>query len=127
VTVVVAVGAPVIVRIVGGAALEPATAVFRIQSIAMGLVFPVFAIGAALLVLHRHRDLLLANGLALAVALVAALALVPDHGARGAAPAAVIAESVLLLAQGYALSRAFSAKRAGEPLAEAPAVDVGRE
>lgn len=102
----VALAAPLIMRVLGGDALEPATSVLRVEAIAIGLFFPVFAAGAALLVMRRHADLVLANATGLVVALVAALALVPSHGARGAAAAAAAAEGVLFVMLAVALVRA---------------------
>jgi O-antigen/teichoic acid export membrane protein len=102
-----ALAAPVVVRVLGGRALEPAAGVLRIQALAIGLMFVAFAAGAALFALRRHRDMGLANIAGLVVAVVAALALVPGHGARGAAVAAVIAEAVLVSGQAILLVRAL--------------------
>jgi O-antigen/teichoic acid export membrane protein len=102
----IALAAPLIMRLLGGDALEPAVSVLRVEAIAIGLFFPVFAAGAALLVMRRHADLVIANVAGLAVALAAALALVPGHGARGGAIAAAAAEGVLFLMLGLALVRA---------------------
>jgi O-antigen/teichoic acid export membrane protein len=101
----VAVAAPLIMKILGGDSLDPAVPVLRIESIAMALVFPAFALGASLLVLRRHAMLIVTNTLGLLVVLVASLVLVPDHGARGAATATVLGETVLVLALGVALVR----------------------
>jgi O-antigen/teichoic acid export membrane protein len=109
---VVAAAAPIIVRILGGDELKGAAAVLRIEAIAIGLVFPAFALGAALLVLRRHRALIAANVSGLAAVLVCALLLVPDHGARGAAAATVIGECVLLAACAVARLRARPAANA---------------
>jgi O-antigen/teichoic acid export membrane protein len=93
-------------RILGGDELKPAADVLRIQAIAAGLMFPAFAAGAALFALHRHRDMVVANASALLVAVVFAFVLVPDHGARGGAVAAVIGEGVLFLLEIALLLRA---------------------
>jgi O-antigen/teichoic acid export membrane protein len=70
-------------------------------------MFVAFAAGAALFALRRHRDMALANVAGLVVAIVAALVLVPAHGARGAALAAVIAEAVLGACEAILLVRAL--------------------
>jgi O-antigen/teichoic acid export membrane protein len=101
-----ALAAPLIMRLLGGDALEPAVSVLRVEAIAIGLFFPVFTAGAALLALRKHADLVIANAAGLAVALAAALALVPGHGARGGAIAAAAAEGVLFLTLAGALVRA---------------------
>jgi O-antigen/teichoic acid export membrane protein len=111
---VLALAAPLIARVIGGRELEPATGVLRIQALAMGLMFVAFASGAALFALRRHRELVVANAICLAVAAAAAVALVPGHGARGAALAAVIAEGVLVAVLGAALLRALRLGDRGE-------------
>jgi O-antigen/teichoic acid export membrane protein len=102
-----ALAAPLVVRVLGGRELEPAAGVLRIQAVAIGLMFVAFAAGAALFALRRHRDMALANVAGLVVAIVAALVLVPAHGARGAALAAVIAEAVLAACEAILLVRAL--------------------
>jgi O-antigen/teichoic acid export membrane protein len=104
----VAVSAPFLMRVLGGAELESSADVLRLQAVAAGLMFPVFAAGAALFTQHRYRAMVLANGTALAVAVGAALALVPEHGAKGAAIAAGAGELALLVIQGTALMRSQS-------------------
>jgi O-antigen/teichoic acid export membrane protein len=102
-----ALAAPLVVRVLGGRELEPAAGVLRIQAVAIGLMFVAFAAGAALFALRRHRDMALANVAGLVVAVVAALVLVPAHGARGAALAAAIAEAVLVACEAILLVRAL--------------------
>jgi O-antigen/teichoic acid export membrane protein len=51
--------------------------------------------GFALLALRRHAELLLANGIALVVAVGLTLALAPGSGAKGAAIATAVTEFVL--------------------------------
>jgi O-antigen/teichoic acid export membrane protein len=102
----IALAAPLIMRLLGGDALAPAVPVLRVEAIAIGLFFPVFAAGAALLAMRRHADLVMANAAGLAVAVAGALVLVPDHGAQGGAIAAAAAEGVLFLMLAGALMRA---------------------
>jgi O-antigen/teichoic acid export membrane protein len=105
------VAAPLITRVLGGRELEPATAILRIQAVAIGLLFVAFAIGATLFTLRRHRDMAIANVIGLSVALAAALSLVPQHGARGAAVAAVVAEAALVVSEGLLLARALRSRQ----------------
>jgi O-antigen/teichoic acid export membrane protein len=93
--------------VIGGARTDGAAPVLRIEAIAVATTFAAFGMGAVLLVLRRYRELLLVNLSALAVALAAALALVPAHGARGGAIAAVAGEAVLAAGQALALGRAL--------------------
>jgi O-antigen/teichoic acid export membrane protein len=100
-----ALAAPVIVQIIGGDELKPATAVVRIQAIAVALMFVAFAAGAALFTLRRHRAIALVNAVGLCVAVIAALALVPAHGAKGGAVASCIGEAALLACELGALAQ----------------------
>jgi O-antigen/teichoic acid export membrane protein len=100
--------APVVMQVLGGDSLKGAADTLRIQAIAAALMFPAFAAGAVLFTRHRYRAMVVANASALGVALVAALLLVPDHGANGAAVAACLGELVLVAAQGTASRRSQS-------------------
>jgi len=102
-----ALAAPLVVQIIGGDELKPATGVLRIQAIAVALMFVAFAGGAALFTLRRHRAIALVNAVGLCVAVVAALALVPDHGAKGGAVASCIGEATLLACELGALAHAL--------------------
>lgn len=94
-----AVAAPLVVRIIGGDELRPAAGVVRIQAIAVGLMFVAFVAGATLFTLRRHRAIALVNAVGLCVVVAAALALVPEHGAKGAALASSIGEATLLASE----------------------------
>ena len=104
---VVGLGAPVLMDLIGGDRTDAAVPVMRIMSPAIATIFAAFGMGAVLLVLRRYRALLLVNLAALTTALGLALALVPGHGARGAAWAALAAELVLFAGQLAALRRAI--------------------
>ncbi|HEX6713735.1 MAG TPA: polysaccharide biosynthesis C-terminal domain-containing protein [Thermoleophilaceae bacterium] len=97
-------GAPTVVDLIGGGTADAAP-VLRIEAAAIATAFASFALGAVLLVLRRYRALLVVNVSGLVVALGAALVLVPDHGARGAAVAAVIGEAVIAIGQLTAVAR----------------------
>ena len=89
--------APFTIQVLAGAAGAPAVPVLQIQGLALVATFVSVAAGFVLLSLRRHTILLVANGAALVANVVLALALVPVAQARGAAIAAVIAESCLAL------------------------------
>ena len=110
--------APTVMDLIGGAHTAAAATVLRIEAPTVAATFVAFGMGAVLLVTRRYRALLLANAWALAVALGAALILVPDHGANGAAVAALAGELTLVILQAVALARTVPvARRLARPLA----------
>lgn len=98
------IGAPVAIDIVAGNAFQPAVDVLRIQGIAMLASFLLATWGFALISLHLHRELVVANVCALAVSAILVLWLGASDGAEGAAWATVGGEYVL--AVGYLLGLA---------------------
>lgn len=96
---VVVLSAPFVIRVLAGSAGAPAAPVLQLQGLALVGTFVSAASGYALLALHRHNALLISNGGALAANIVLTLLLVPADRARGAAIAAVIAETGLGLSQ----------------------------
>jgi O-antigen/teichoic acid export membrane protein len=104
---VLGVGAPLIMQVIGGDSTDGAVAVMRIQAPALIATFASFGMGAILLVLRRYRELLAINAAALIAVVALALVLVPDHGAKGAAIAVLISEWLIALAQGGVLWRAM--------------------
>lgn len=102
----VVLSAPFVIQVLAGGAGRPAVPVLQIQGIALIATFLANAGAYSLLSLHRHRDLLLANGAALAANVGLTLMLVPTLHARGAAIAAVVAESALAVGQVGLLLRA---------------------
>jgi O-antigen/teichoic acid export membrane protein len=103
-----ALGAPAILAIVAGSEFDGAIPVLRVQGVALGLTFVIAALGFTLLARHAHRAIVVGNLLALAVSATTVLLLAPGHGARGAAWATVLGESVLAMSYAYGL-------RAGTP------------
>ena len=96
------VAAPTIIDVVAGRPkYDGSVAVLRIQAIALLASFFVALGGFTLLSLHRHRALLIVNGVALASAATLTLVLAGDHGAVGTAYANVVGETVLVV--GYLL------------------------
>jgi O-antigen/teichoic acid export membrane protein len=96
-------GADVAIEIVAGEDFQPAVPVLQIQGVALLAGFLAFTGAFVLVSLRRHVVLLVGNliGLVMAVALTAVL--VPTSGARGAAVATLVAESVLVALYGFAL------------------------
>lgn len=96
-------GAPVAAEVIAGEESAGGAAVLRLLAPTVATTFAAFGMGAVLLVLRRYRALLTVNAVALATGLVAALILVPEEGAQGAALATVVGEVVLVVGQGIAL------------------------
>jgi O-antigen/teichoic acid export membrane protein len=92
VTLVIALGAPVAIDVIGGEEFEPAIPVLRIQGAAIGAMFVGTVWGHALLSLRLYRTILwMSLGILLAGGGVIAALTVAD-GARGAAIGTVVAE-----------------------------------
>ncbi len=101
----VVLSAPFVIAFLAGPRGAPAVPVLEIQGLALVATFVSTATGFSLLSLRRHRALLIANTGALVANVVLTLVLVPIDRARGAAVAAVIAESCLALGQTALLTR----------------------
>jgi O-antigen/teichoic acid export membrane protein len=125
------VGAPFIIQVVAGPKFAGAVGALRIEGLALLASFVLAGWGFALLSLHRHRELLLANLAALAVSATLTLILARSHGAEGAATASVCAESTLAALYLAGLIRSHPELRpklgvaAKVALAAAPAFVVG--
>jgi O-antigen/teichoic acid export membrane protein len=104
-------GAGFATDVLGGADAEPAAEVLRIQGVAMVATFVAVACGYPLLSLRRNKEIMLANGAALLASVVLTLVLVPSLQARGAAIAAVSAETALAVVTTVMLKRAEPALR----------------
>lgn len=101
----VALAAEPIIYVLGGDDARPAVALLRILGVALIASFVTVSCAFVLLSLHAHRAILLINAVALAVALALTIALVPTHGARGAAVALLIGEAVLMAGALVAVTR----------------------
>jgi O-antigen/teichoic acid export membrane protein len=106
-TLILLVAAGPIMDLIVGDKADGAATVQRILAPTVRTTFAAFGISASLLVMRRYRELLTVNVIALAIALGAAIALVPAEGARGGAVAVVIGEVFMALAQGVLLFRAL--------------------
>lgn len=105
------IGAPLAIDLVAGDEFEPAVEVLRVQAITLIAGFTLASLGYALLSLREHRALLVGSLIALIVSVAASLALVPEHGAIGAAVATVLAEVALALSYLVLLARARAGLR----------------
>lgn len=99
------IAAPFVIQVLGGSAFKPSVPVLRIQAITLIATFLGATWSFTLLSLREHRRLLQANGVALAVAIVLSLALVPSLGAQGAAAATAATEFALAGAYWWSLTR----------------------
>lgn len=99
------VGAPAIIDVMAGGGFADAAPALRIQGIAVVASFALAPIGFALLSLHDHRGILVANAIALTVMLVSVGALGAAFGAEGAAIGTVLGEWSLASAYLIALRR----------------------
>jgi O-antigen/teichoic acid export membrane protein len=103
--VAISVGAPFALQVVGGGKLDPAIPTLRLLGFGVPFTFLVATWAFTLLSLHAHKALLAANAVAVVVALVLSLLLIPDHGARGAAITTIVLEIVLASSYAIALTR----------------------
>lgn len=101
----VAVLAEPILVLLGGPQYRAAAPVLHIQLIAVVPVFVTYVWQLTLISIRRQSMMIVSNGLALAVGLASAFALIPTYGAKGAAIAAVAAEAAGTLCLVVVLSR----------------------
>lgn len=99
------VAAPSVIAFLDDGAGPVPVGALRIQALTLLAVFLNVAYGTALIALRRHRELVLANALALTVIVVLALAVVPSLGAQGAAWVTTLGELFLVGAYALALRR----------------------
>jgi O-antigen/teichoic acid export membrane protein len=102
------VGAPFAIHVLAEHKADPAIVVLRIQGAALIATFVAVACGYPLLILRRYRAVLASNLLALLISAALTLALAPSLGARGAAIAALVAESGLAISTAIMLKRTSS-------------------
>jgi O-antigen/teichoic acid export membrane protein len=100
------VGAPAIIEVMAGSGFAGAVPVLRIQAATLVVTSMLAPIGFALLSLHVHRGILVANLLALLVTLTGVATLAAAFGPEGAALATVMGESTLAVGYYAALHRA---------------------
>lgn len=105
-TVLIVIGAQFAIDVVAGPGFQASVSALRIQGLAVITAFLAATWGLALLSLKAYRALLVGNALALVVAAVVTVLLVPGLGADGGAAATVAAETTLVLAYLVGLVRA---------------------
>jgi O-antigen/teichoic acid export membrane protein len=105
VAVSIAVAAPLVIKIIGGADFKPAVPVLAIQGIGLGAMFVSVVWGTALLSLGLYRQILAINVLALLFAAAIVAALIPLDGSRGAAIGTAVAEVAAAVVQAVAVFR----------------------
>jgi O-antigen/teichoic acid export membrane protein len=101
-----AVGAPIVIRVVAGPKFGPAATILAIQGLAVGASFCGVVWSNGLLSLGRYREILAISLFALVAGSALVAVLVEVDGARGAAIATAAAEVVLALLTAVALVRA---------------------
>jgi O-antigen/teichoic acid export membrane protein len=102
---VLAVAAPFVIDVVAGPRFAPAADVLTLHAAALGLAFVTAVFMYGLLSIGAYRDVLRVNLAAFAIALAGTAILARDFGARGAAVAAVVTETVLVGVYGWTLVR----------------------
>jgi O-antigen/teichoic acid export membrane protein len=105
------VGAPTVIDVMAGSKFADAEGALRIQSLTMLASFVLAPWGFALLSLHLHRGLLVANVTAFATSATAVTLLASSGGAQGAAVGTVLGETVLAVGYLVVLTRAQPAMR----------------
>jgi O-antigen/teichoic acid export membrane protein len=91
-------GAKFGILVIGGPKFKAADAVLQLQGLSVLPSFMVAIYSSVLLSIRDARDLVKANAIAVAVATIVSVALIPSMGAKGAALAAVAAEGSLAIA-----------------------------
>jgi O-antigen/teichoic acid export membrane protein len=91
-TLALAIGAPVAIKLIGGAEFSKATGVLRIQAFGLGGSFVSALWGMILISLRRYRELMLVSLVSLVVGIILVTALASTHGALGAALGTAITE-----------------------------------
>jgi O-antigen/teichoic acid export membrane protein len=116
------VAAPFVIEVLAGSGFKPAVPVLRLQAVSLVATFLGATWSLTLLSLREHRRMLAANAMALMLAIVLSLVLVPSFGAKGAAGATAASEFALAGAYWWSLGR--SSARLRPSLALAPKVLV---
>ncbi len=104
-------GAAPIIEVIAGPHFARAAAPLRIEGAALLASFILPALGMALISLHRHRALAVANLVALTITATLTLILAKSHGATGAAVATVCGEWILCGCYLLALTRGAESLR----------------
>jgi O-antigen/teichoic acid export membrane protein len=98
--------APFAIDVVGGADFDPSVSVLRLLAIGLPATFTVAMLAFAILSTRLYRELIIANGITLALALALSGVLIPLEGADGAAITTATLEIVLAVSYYVLLRRA---------------------
>lgn len=101
----VVLGAPVAIELVAGDSFLPSVEILQYMGVALAATFVLFAWSMGLLAAREHKAMMITNGVALSVALVAGATLVSLDGARGGAIALLASEVTLAIGYGIAIAR----------------------
>lgn len=101
----VVLGAPIAIDVVAGKDFFPSIELLQYMGVALAATFVLVVWSLGLLAARDHKAMLVANGAALAVALVGGAILVSLDDARGGAIALLAAEFTLAIGYGIAISR----------------------
>ena len=105
VSLLLALGGSLVIRIIGGGQFGPAADILAIQGIGVAATFVGAVWGYALLGLGRHRTILAISLVALGAGSAMVAALLAVAGVRGAAVATVLAEAMVMVLGAIALIR----------------------
>jgi O-antigen/teichoic acid export membrane protein len=101
----VVLGAPIAIEIVAGDTFMPSIEILQYLGVALAATFVLSAWSLGLLAAREHKAMMIANGVAAGVALVAGATLVTLDGARGGAIALLASEFTLAIGYGIAIAR----------------------
>jgi O-antigen/teichoic acid export membrane protein len=113
VVIVILLGASFGIKIVGGDEFAPSASALRILSAGVWATYLVATWSFALLALQRYRDMVIANGVSLLLAVALSVILIPAAGADGGAITTAVLELFLAAANGFLLFRARRDLRPG--------------
>jgi O-antigen/teichoic acid export membrane protein len=106
VAIVILIGARFGIKIVGGDEFAPSASALRILSAGVWATYLTAIWSFALLSLQRYRQMVIANGLSLLLAVALSVILIPAVGADGGAITTAVLELFLASANGFLLFRA---------------------
>jgi len=101
----VVLGAPVAIDVVAGPAFFPSIELLQYLGVALAATFVLITWSLGLLAAREHKAMLIANSVALVVAVGGGALLISIDGARGGAIALVVAEFTLASGYGIAIAR----------------------
>jgi O-antigen/teichoic acid export membrane protein len=113
VVIVILLGASFGIKVVGGSEFAPSASALRILSAGVWATYLIAVWSFALLSLQRYRQMVIANGVSLLLAVALSVVLIPAAGADGGAITTAVLELFLAAANGFFLFRARPDLRPG--------------